>query len=120
LQRLKKSGHFCKPASEKTRNKMNPSKLNSPSPQKPSENPSGKNVFQLVWGIALFLMGIAVIFRVPAVISRISATGELSSGWYFLRFCFYLIAVILIGGGIRKINQYRLSTASDHHDHKKE
>jgi len=97
---------------------MNPSKLNSPSPQKLSENPSGKNVFQLVWGIALFLMGIGVIFRVPAVISRISPAGELSSGWYFLRFCFYLIAVILIGGGIRKINQYWFSANTDDHDFK--
>jgi len=97
---------------------MKPSKLSNLSPQKPSENPPGKNVFQLVWGIALFLMGIGVIFRVPAVISRISAAGELSSGWYFLRFCFYLIAVILIGGGIRKINQYRISAALDNHGFK--
>jgi len=98
---------------------MKPSKLTNTSPQKPSENSSGKNILQLVWGIALFLMGIGVIFRASAVIERISATGEVSSGWYFLRFCFYLIAVILIGGGIRKINQYWFA-ASHRHDRKKD
>jgi hypothetical protein len=97
---------------------MKSSKLSSPSPKKSSEDHPEKNIPQLIWGIALFLMGIGVIFRVPVVIGRMSATGEWSSGLYFLRFCFYLIAVILIGGGIRKINQYRLSANPDSHGFK--
>jgi hypothetical protein len=52
-------------------------------------------------------MGIAVFFRVPVVIEKMSDSVELNSGLYFLRFSFYLIAVILIGGGIKKIQKYR-------------
>jgi hypothetical protein len=66
-----------------------------------------KNKIQLIWGVALVLMGIAVFFRVPVVIEKMSDSVELNSGLYFLRFSFYLIAVILIGGGIKKIQKYR-------------
>ena len=65
-----------------------------------------KNKVQLIWGIALILMGIGVFFRVPVVIEKLSDSVELNSGLYFLRFSFYLIAVILIGGGVKKIQNY--------------
>jgi hypothetical protein len=81
-------------------------KLNDPSINKNSDDRLNKNPVQLIWGIALLLMGIGVIFRVPVVIDSISTAGELSSGLYFFRFCFYLIAVILMGGGIKKITKY--------------
>lgn len=79
----------------------------NPSPtQKTPEKRTGHDQLQLIWGIALFLMGVGVIFRIPAVMDRIAATSGSSSEMYFLRFCFYLIAVILLGGGIKKINKY--------------
>jgi len=65
-----------------------------------------KNKIQLIWGIALILMGIGVFFRVPVVIEKLYETVKFNSGLYFFRFSFYLIAVILIGGGIKKIQNY--------------
>jgi hypothetical protein len=67
---------------------------------------NNKKKIQLIWGFALVLMGIGVFFRVPGVIEKMSDSVELNSGFYFLRFSFYLIAVILIGGGIKKIQNY--------------
>lgn len=64
------------------------------------------NKVQLIWGCALVFMGVAVFFRVPVVIEEISETLDLNSGLYFFRFSFYLIAVILIGGGVKKIQNY--------------
>lgn len=63
---------------------------------------------QLIWGIALFLMGIAVMFQAESVVNRLSAGATAPSGMYFLRFCIYLMAVILMGGGIKKINRFRM------------
>ncbi len=65
-----------------------------------------KSRLQLIWGMALIVMGVGVIFRVPLVIERMSGAVQFNSGLYFFRFCFYLIAVILIGGGIKKIQKY--------------
>ncbi len=64
-----------------------------------------KNI-QLIWAAALILMGVAVFFRVPAVAEQVAAAFETEKGLYFFRFSFYLIAVILIGGGIRKIQKF--------------
>ncbi len=63
-----------------------------------------KHKIQLIWGTALILMGIGVFFRVNTVIEQMAAAYDLDSGLYFFRFSFYLIAVILIGGGVKKIH----------------
>jgi hypothetical protein len=65
-----------------------------------------KNKAQLIWGIALILMGVGVFFRVPVVIEKMSDTVNFNSGLYFFRFSFYLISFILIGGGVKKIQNY--------------
>jgi len=65
-----------------------------------------KNKVQLIWGAALVLMGVGVFFRVPTVVQRMSDSFELDSALYFLRFSFYLIGIILIGGGIKKIQKF--------------
>jgi hypothetical protein len=64
------------------------------------------NKIQLIWGVALVLMGVGVFFRVPVVIEKLSETLEMNTGFYFFRFSFYLVAVILIGGGVKKIQNY--------------
>ncbi len=63
----------------------------------------------------MVLAGIGVIFRIPVVIEKMTATGGSASGLYFLRFCFYLIAIILMGGGIKKITRYRFSVNTQNH-----
>ena len=64
--------------------------------------------FQLIWGIALFAAGIGVLYRIPVVIQRIEEIGKFSSELFFIKFCFYLMAILLIGGGSKKIyNNYK-------------
>ncbi|MBW2592116.1 MAG: hypothetical protein JRE58_03780 [Deltaproteobacteria bacterium] len=58
---------------------------------------------QLIWGIVLALTGVGVFFRIPQVMPRIEQIPHFSSVTIFIRFCFYLMGVMLIGGGIKKI-----------------
>ncbi len=58
---------------------------------------------QLIWGIALTLAGIGVFFRIPQVMPRVEQIPHFSSVTLFIRFCFYLMGVMLIGGGGKKI-----------------
>jgi len=64
-----------------------------------------KITVQLVWGGALVLAGIGVFYRIPQVIPKIEKLEQFSSTLPFVYFCFYLLAVLLIGGGIKKIYQ---------------
>jgi Ni,Fe-hydrogenase I cytochrome b subunit len=68
-------------------------------------NTTGKNkpVFQVIYGIALTLAGIGVFYRIPQVMPKVEQIQQFSSVIGFIRFCFYLMGVILIGGGIKKI-----------------
>jgi hypothetical protein len=68
--------------------------------------------FQLGWGIALVLAGVGVLYRIPQVMPRIMQIEQFSAAAGFLYFCFYLMAVILIVGGGRKIViSYRILAA---------
>jgi hypothetical protein len=62
-----------------------------------------KIIYQIVWGVLLVLMGIGVFFRIPQVMPRIEQIEYFSSVIWFVRFSFYLIGILLIGGGIKKI-----------------
>ena len=66
---------------------------------------TGKNkpVIQLIYGIALTLAGIGVIYRIPQVMPRIEQMHQFSSVMGFIHFSFYLLGVLLIGGGLKKI-----------------
>ena len=71
-----------------------------------SQNDSvGKNkpVIQLIYGIALTLAGIGVIYRIPQVMPRVEQIQQFSSVIGFIRFSFYLMGVLLVGGGLKKI-----------------
>ncbi|MDM8524888.1 hypothetical protein QUF80_16080 [Desulfococcaceae bacterium HSG8] len=59
-----------------------------------------KTVIQIVWGIALVLAGAGIFFAMPYKMSQIEKIGFSP---LVVRFCFYLIGVFLIGGGIKKI-----------------
>ena len=68
--------------------------------------PKKKQTTQFVWGIALVLMGIAVFYRIPQVMPRILQIEQFASMKGFVYFCFYLMGIVLIYGGARKIYRY--------------
>lgn len=59
--------------------------------------------FQLVWGILLTAMGVAFFFKIPEVINDAKSIEALKSGIGFVYFCLYMIDLILIVGGVKKI-----------------
>lgn len=61
------------------------------------------NSFQLIWGIALVLAGVGVFFRIPEVMPKIRTIPVFADMVPFITFCFYLMGILLIGGGGRKI-----------------
>jgi hypothetical protein len=67
----------------------------------------GQNkLLQLVWGAALTLAGIGVLVMLPQRMAQIRALRQAEPGSFdmlFLWFCFGLLGVLLIGGGLRKI-----------------
>jgi hypothetical protein len=62
-----------------------------------------KPVIQVVYGIALTLAGLGVFYRIPQVMPKIEQMHQFSSVMGFIRFSFYLLGVLLIGGGLKKI-----------------
>lgn len=67
---------------------------------------SSQDLLQLIWGAALAIMGLAFFFRIPGIMEQIADIEHFSSVGLFLRIGFYLIAVILLGGGIKKIYRF--------------
>lgn len=66
-----------------------------------------KNKTQLIWGTALIFAGIGVFYRVPQVMPRIASIEQFASIQPVIRFCFYFMGVLLIGGGVKKWLDYR-------------
>jgi hypothetical protein len=64
---------------------------------------SKKTFLKRAWGVLLVLAGIGVFFRIPQVMPKIEKIEQFSSVIFFIRFCFYFIGVLLIGGGSKKI-----------------
>lgn len=65
-----------------------------------------KQATQLVWGLLLVLAGVGVVFRVNFLESELDTIAGQPSTALFIRICFYVMAILLIGGGIRKIRGY--------------
>lgn len=65
-----------------------------------------KKIIQLIWATALIVAGIGVFYQIPYKMEQLEQLKHLSSEKYFIRFCFYLLGVLLIGGGIKKIHKY--------------
>jgi hypothetical protein len=62
-----------------------------------------KAIFQVVWGVLLLLMGVLLFLQVPQVMARIAQIEHFVSIKWIIRIMVYLIALLLIGGGGRKL-----------------
>jgi hypothetical protein len=62
-----------------------------------------KNRFQLLWGIMLAAAGVGIFYRIPQVMPKIEQIRQFSSGLLFIRLCLYLMGILLIAGGSKKI-----------------
>ncbi|MBA3030737.1 MAG: hypothetical protein FP816_18260 [Desulfobacteraceae bacterium] len=60
------------------------------------------NKIQVIWGVALVLMGVALLFEIP---HKIMEYQQLSNP--FLQFCLYFIAIALIVGGVKKVLKFK-------------
>jgi len=58
-------------------------------------------LIQLIWGFVLISAGIMMFIHIPQKLAEIRQ--HFSSGIFFLRFCFYMISILLVFGGIKKI-----------------
>lgn len=67
------------------------------------DKPLASQPVQLIWGIALVLMGLAFFFRISEIMDRIAGIEHFASVRVFLRIGFYLMGIILVGGGVQKI-----------------
>ncbi len=66
-------------------------------------DPELRSRLQLVWGVILALTGVGLLFRIPQVMPRIREIESFAAASPFITFCFYFMAAVLIGGGVRKI-----------------
>jgi hypothetical protein len=67
-----------------------------------------KIALQFIWGIALFLAGIGMFFRIPQLMPQIKTNPHFADGIGFIYFCLYLLGILLVGGGIKKLaNTYK-------------
>jgi len=63
---------------------------------------------QLAWGVALVLAGVGVFFRIPYVMPRVEKIEQFKQVLFFVRLSFYLLGVLLVAGGAKKIyDNYR-------------
>ena len=64
---------------------------------------SSKSKLQLVWGVLLVTAGVGLFFRIPEVIPQVRQIEYFAGGMPFIYFCFYFMAGVLIGWGVKKI-----------------
>ena len=65
-----------------------------------------KQNVQMIWAAALILAGVAVFFRIPQVMPQLAQMWQSEITLWAFRICFYLMGILLIGGGIKKIVQF--------------
>ncbi len=51
-------------------------------------------------------MGVAVFFKVPQVVPKLEEMGKSEFTITFFRICMYIMGIILVGGGVRKLIQH--------------
>lgn len=62
-----------------------------------------KKSIQLIWGIILIGAGIGIFIVMPQKMAQLKEAGRTDFFILLTRLCFYLIAVLLMGGGARKL-----------------
>jgi cobalamin biosynthesis protein CobD/CbiB len=72
--------------------------------------PNKKDKLQLIWGILLLLAGIGVFFRIPQIMPEIKKIEHFAAYIPFIYFSFYLIGILLVVGGGRKVYRYTQKT----------
>ena len=70
------------------------------------QSDGARSRLQLIWGVALTIVGIAVFFRIPQVMPQLAQMGQSPTALVFIRICFYILGMILLGGGVKKIVHY--------------
>ena len=75
-----------------------------------------ESTFQLIWGILLLFAGIGVFIRIPQVMPAIKKIEHFSPYMVFIYFCFYLLGVLLIVGGGKKIYRYMKQSEQENPD----
>ena len=65
-----------------------------------------KSTFQLIWGILLLIAGIGLFFRIPQIMPEIKKIEHFAPYVVFIYFCFYLIGLLLVVGGGKKVYNY--------------
>ena len=68
--------------------------------------PDKKNKLQFIWGVLLLLAGVGVFFRIPQLMPEIKKIEHFAAYIPFIYFCFYLIGILLVVGGGRKVYYY--------------
>ena len=63
---------------------------------------SKKNI-QILWGTLLVLAGLGVFYRIPQVMPRVAGIEAFTGLLPFVKFCFYLLGVLLVAGGGKKM-----------------
>ncbi len=64
---------------------------------------------QTIWGIALVLAGIGMIYRIPQVVPKLAHFEQFSRAMGFIYFSCYFVAVtLIIGGGKKLYDNYKI------------
>ena len=66
-----------------------------------------KRKIQLIWGAALVMAGLGVFYRIPQVMPKVMSIELFSGAPGIVKFCFYVLGVLLIFGGGKKIYDNR-------------
>ncbi len=62
-----------------------------------------KMAIQFIWGSALVAAGVGIFIALPRKMAQLSQMEYTDFYILFTRLCFYLIALLLIGGGGKKL-----------------
>ena len=72
------------------------------------KNNQPKNHLQLVLAGVLISVGVAVILEIPRKMAQLEQLYQSSAKIWAFKVCFYLLGIMLVGGGIKKAVQYFL------------
>ena len=75
-----------------------------------------KNHIKLVWAVVLMSTGVAVFLEIPRKMAQLEQLWQSPAKIWAFKICFYLIGILLVGGGIRKTIQYFQPDSQDKPD----